>query len=100
MKTKKKSTAKTAGATAAPAHHRKSETGGAAREHYRREKAARAHRVQVESNAMAAARREYLAQLEAAAAKGRGGRPKKKQAVAKRSEPELFDDGAEESDGE
>jgi hypothetical protein len=100
MKSKKKGTAKTAGAAAAPTHHRKSEAGGAAREHYRREKAARADRVHLESNAMAAARREYLAQLEAAAAKGRGGRPKKKQAAAKRSEPELFDQTAEESDSE
>jgi hypothetical protein len=100
MKSKKKGTAKTAGATAAPAHHRKPDASGAAREHYQREKAARAHRVHLESHAMAAARREYLAQLEAAAAKGRGGRPKKKQAAAKRSEPELFVDAAEEPDGE
>jgi hypothetical protein len=100
MKSKKKGTTKSAGATAAPAHHRKPDASGAAREHYRREKAARAHRVHLESQAMAAARREYLAQLEAAAAKGRGGRPKKKQAAAKRAAPELFDDEAEGSDSE
>ena len=51
-----------------------------ATEHYHREKARRAVRVASESDAMAAARREYLALLESDAAKGKGGRPKKKPA--------------------
>ena len=49
-----------------------------AREHYHREKARRARSIQPDSDLMAAARREYLALLEAEAAKGKGGRPKKK----------------------
>lgn len=53
-----------------------------ATEHYHREKARRAVHAAPESEAMAAARREYLALLEADAAKGKGGRPKKKPAVA------------------
>jgi hypothetical protein len=59
-------------------------TGGAttrdhtsAREHYQREKARRARRIPVETEAIAAARREYLALLAAEAAKGKGGRPRK-----------------------
>ena len=51
-----------------------------AREDYHREKARRARLPQPENDAMAAARREYLALLEADAAKGKGGRPKKKAA--------------------
>jgi hypothetical protein len=39
-------------------------------------------RAAPESDAMAAARREYLALLESDAAKGKGGRPKKKPAAA------------------
>ena len=95
MKSKKKATAKTSRATAAAASHRKPEASGAAHEHYRREKAARAHRVHLDSHAMAAARREYLAMLEADAAKGRGGRPKKK--VAQRSDSDLSQEDAEET---
>ena len=52
-----------------------------ATEHYHREKARRAVRPTPESDAMAAARREYLALLESDAAKGKGGRPKKKPAA-------------------
>ena len=51
--------------------------GTSAREHYQREKARRARRIPVESEAIAAARREYLALLAAEAAKGKGGRPRK-----------------------
>jgi polyphosphate kinase 2 (PPK2 family) len=50
----------------------------AATEHYHREKARRQRRDAPESDVMAAARREYLALLESDAAKGKGGRPKKK----------------------
>jgi hypothetical protein len=46
---------------------------------------------------MAAARREYLALLESDAAKGKGGRPKKKPAVpAETEDVELEADGSEE----
>lgn len=48
-----------------------------AREHYQREKARRARQLPVESEAIAAARREYLALLASDAAKGKGGRPRK-----------------------
>jgi hypothetical protein len=93
----KKSTRKTAGTAAAPLHHRKSDTAAAAREHYRREKAARADRSEGDSDALAAARREYLALLEANAAKGRGGRPRKKPVPAKRADADLFEGESEES---
>jgi hypothetical protein len=56
------------------------------REHYQREKARRARRAPAESEAIAAARREYLALLESDAAKGKGGRPRKTVAKAKRIE--------------
>lgn len=52
----------------------------AAQEHYRREKERRARRHAPDSDLMEAAKREYLALLEAEAAKGKGGRPKKKPA--------------------
>jgi polyphosphate kinase 2 (PPK2 family) len=52
----------------------------AAQEHYRREKERRARRQAPDSDLMEAAKREYLALLEAEAAKGKGGRPKKKPA--------------------
>jgi len=52
----------------------------AAQEHFRREKERRARRQAPESDLMEAAKREYLALLEAEAAKGKGGRPKKKPA--------------------
>jgi len=50
----------------------------AAQEHYRREKERRARRQAPDSDLMEAAKREYLALLESEAAKGKGGRPKKK----------------------
>jgi hypothetical protein len=96
----KKGMRKTVGTAAAPLQHRKSDAAAAAREHYRREKAARAHRAEPDSHALAAARREYLALLEANAAKGRGGRPRKKAAAAKRPEPGLFEGESEESTDE
>jgi hypothetical protein len=52
----------------------------AAHEHFRREKERRARRQAPESELMEAAKREYLALLESEAAKGKGGRPKKKPA--------------------
>ena len=48
-----------------------------AREHYQREKARRARRAPEDSEALAAARREYLALLASNATKGKGGRPRK-----------------------
>jgi hypothetical protein len=51
--------------------------------HYQREKDKRAARDVPEDELMASARREYKAMLEAQAAKGKGGRPKKKPADAK-----------------
>lgn len=50
-------------------------------DHYQHEKDKRAKREVPEDERMAAARREYKAMLEAQAAKGKGGRPKKKPAV-------------------
>lgn len=61
----------------APSHPKSSDDASA---HYHREKARRARRTEPQSELMAAARREYLALLEAEAAKGKGGRPKKKPA--------------------
>jgi hypothetical protein len=52
----------------------------AAEEHFRREKERRARRQAPESDLMEEAKREYLALLESEAAKGKGGRPKKKPA--------------------
>lgn len=49
-----------------------------ASEHYHREKARRQSQANPETDVMAEARREYLALLESDAAKGKGGRPKKK----------------------
>jgi len=49
----------------------------AAHEHFRREKERRSRRLAPDSELMEAAKREYLALLEAEAAKGKGGRPKK-----------------------
>jgi hypothetical protein len=46
-------------------------------EHYKLEKERRAGGAKPESDLLADAKREYLAMLEAAAAKGKGGRPKK-----------------------
>jgi len=68
-----------------------------AREHYHREKTRRARDTGPESDAMAAARREYLALLEADAAKGKGGRPKKKPvSPAKVEDVDVEEDAAEE----
>src|SRR5437588_471880 len=53
---------------------RRDDAGHQAREEYQREKARRARRESPEAELMAAARREYLALLEAEAAKGKGGR--------------------------
>ncbi len=58
-------------------------TNDGAREHYRREKARRAKTRGPDEELLAAAKREYLALLEAEAAKGKGGRPKKKPAAPK-----------------
>ena len=66
-----------------------------AREHYLREKARRARRTAPEAELLAAARREYQALLEAEAARGKGGRPKKTAAKtrssAAREQPEDGD---------
>ena len=56
------------------------DTEATAREHYRREKARRAGEQRPDSELLAAAKREYLAMLEADAIKGKGGRPRKKAA--------------------
>ena len=53
---------------------------GTAREHYHREKARRARVPHPDSELMEAAKREYLALLAQEAARGKGGRPKKKPA--------------------
>lgn len=71
MKTKPSSSARSATGRGRPNE-------SAAQEHYRREKERRARRQAPESDLMEAAKREYLALLEAEAAKGKGGRPKKK----------------------
>ncbi len=54
----------------------------APKDHYQREKARRAQLSQPDSEAMASAKREYQALLDANAVKGRGGRPKKRPAAA------------------
>ena len=62
-----------------------------AREHYQREKARRARRAPQETEALAAARREYLALLASDATKGKGGRPRK--AAARPEDPERAEEG-------
>jgi hypothetical protein len=57
---------------------RSRDSGATAREHYRREKARRSGERRPDSELLAAAKREYLAMLEADAIKGKGGRPRKK----------------------
>ena len=57
---------------------RSRDSGAAAREHYQREKARRSADSRPEHDLLAAAKREYLAMLEADAVKGKGGRPRKK----------------------
>ncbi len=69
-------------------HSSHAERAAVAREHYRREKERRAHRPVPESDVIEEARREYLALLESEAAKGKGGRPRKKVAGGKASEGE------------
>lgn len=69
-------------------HSSHTERAALAREHYRREKERRARRPVPQSDVMEAARREYLALLESEAAKGKGGRPKKKVAGHKAHEEE------------
>jgi len=80
---------------------RSTESGAStARDHYNREKARRAKRTLPENEAMAAARREYLAMLEADAAKGKGGRPRKNAAKPAPAKDELDDHAAEGEDAE
>jgi hypothetical protein len=69
-------------------HSSHAERAALAREHYRREKERRDRRPLPESDAIEAARREYLTLLESEAAKGKGGRPKKKVAGEKTHEEE------------
>ena len=77
---------------------------GSAHDHYHREKARRAKQAHPESELMAAAKREYLALLEADAAKGKGGRPKKKASrPAAADDADFVDEGeaqAEDMEGE
>lgn len=75
-----KSTKRHRDAPRSPAKHTAKDK--AAKEHYHREKQRRERHSPAESDVMAAARREYLALLESDAAKGKGGRPKKKVAPA------------------
>lgn len=70
-------------------HTSHAERTAAAREHYRREKARRARRAISQSEILEAAKREYLALLESDAAKGKGGRPKKKRAATTDEEDEA-----------
>jgi hypothetical protein len=67
-----------------PTVERRSRESGTAtaREHYHREKARRARVAHPDSELMEAAKREYLALLAQEAARGKGGRPKKKPAGA------------------
>ena len=60
-------------------------------DHYQREKGKRARRQPPENELMAQARREYNALLEAQAAKGKGGRPKKS---AARPDPDRAEDSS------
>src|SRR3954453_2966855 len=73
-------------------------SGSSARDHYLREKARRDQQDRPENELLAAAKREYLALLEADAAKGKGGRPKKKvgRPAAKKAD-DLFDDESDAS---
>ncbi|HXT15222.1 MAG TPA: hypothetical protein VN706_06305 [Gemmatimonadaceae bacterium] len=87
----------------APRSHSRTPAGsaesGPAHDHYHREKARRAKQARPESEAMAAAKREYLALLAADAAKGKGGRPKKK-AVKPDAGEEEIDETDESDEGE
>ena len=73
---------------------------GSAHEHYHREKARRAKQAHHESELMAAAKREYLALLEADAAKGKGGRPKKKASRPAAAGDEDFTDESDAQSGD
>ena len=65
----------------ATVERRQRESGTAtAREHYHREKARRARIAHPDTELLEAAKREYLALLAQEAARGKGGRPKKKPA--------------------
>ena len=66
----------------------------APKDHYQRDKARRAQLTQPDSEAMASARREYQALLDANAVKGRGGRPKKRPAASTDDEHQE-DEGAD-----
>lgn len=73
----------TTGSRSRPAstERRTRETGpgtSTARDHYLREKARRSQEAHPDSELMEAAKREYRALLEQEAARGKGGRPKKK----------------------
>ena len=72
----------TTGRRQAPIVERRSRESGTAtaREHYHREKARRARLAHPDSELMEAAKREYQALLAQEAARGKGGRPKKKPA--------------------
>jgi hypothetical protein len=59
-------------------------------DHYQHEKNKRARRDLPDDELMVAAKREYKAMLEAQAAKGKGGRPKKKPATAE-ADPDAQD---------
>jgi hypothetical protein len=71
------------------------DSAAAAREHYLREKARRAREQRPEHDLLAAAKREYLAMLEADAVKGKGGRPKKKAARPAADTEELNEEEPE-----
>lgn len=68
-----------------------------AREHYLREKERRSKKLGPDHDLLAAARREYEAMLEADAAKGKGGRPKK---TARAKTPKDAEFDLEEHDGQ
>lgn len=69
-----------------------------AREHYRREKARRAHRVRTPEHPLEQARRAYHALLAADAERAKGGRPKKTAAPATQRSKDA--DGDASSDAE
>jgi hypothetical protein len=70
----------------------------AAIEHFRREKARRAAQASAQSEQMAAARREYEALLIENAARGKGGRPRKKAGTPVKDMDDI--DEAEDSEDE
>jgi len=72
-------------------------TSSPAHEHYLREKERRARKLGPDHDLLAAARREYEAMLEADAAKGKGGRPRK---AARAKAPKDTEFDLEEHNGE